>query len=119
MDFEGIKRVEEQTVIQRIWQSYGRILLTLCIAALVVHDVFGTHGYLALRRTKEEITKVQSDLARLNKENAKLQEEVIDLRTNPEKIEQLARDGLGLARPGERIIKMPQPQSQQADKNSK
>ena len=101
-------RVSGQTTIRRIWHSYGRIILTLCITALVVHDVFGTHGYLALRRTKEEIAKVQKDLARLNKENAELQEEVIELRTNPDKIEALARNGLGLARPGDVIIKVPQ-----------
>jgi cell division protein FtsB len=99
--------MSEQAIFKRIWQSYGRILLALCIAALVVHDVFGTHGYLALRRTKEEIAKVQKDLARMNKENMELQEEVIDLRTSPEKIEALARNGLGLARPGDTIIKMP------------
>jgi len=93
-----------------LWHNYGRIVLALLIAALVVHDVFGTHGYLALRRTKHEIERVQKDLARLNKENAELSEEVQALRTDPEKIEQLARDGLGLARPGERIIKIPQAQ---------
>lgn len=109
--------MSEQAVFKKIWQSYGRTVLMLCIAALVVHDVFGTHGYLALRRTKEEIAKVQKDLARLNKENAELQEEVIDLRTNPDKIEALARNGLGLARPGEVIIKVPQ--AQQTEKNSK
>ena len=100
--------MSKQELFKRIWQSYGRIVLTLCIAALVVHDVFGTHGYLALRWTKAEIARVQQDLARLNKENTELQEEVIELRTNPDKIEALARNGLGLARPGEVIIKVPQ-----------
>ena len=108
--------MSDQPIFERIWQSYGRIGLTLCIAALVVHDVFGTHGYLALRRTKEEIAKVQKDLERLNKENAELQEEVIDLRTNPDKIEALARDGLGLTRPGEKIFKVPQPQTEKSSK---
>ncbi len=106
--------MKEQKTFRMLWQSYGRIVLALCIAALVVHDVFGTHGYLALRQTKEEIAKVQKDLTRLNKENAELQDEVIDLRTNPDKIEALARNGLGLARQGEVIIKIPQ--GQQAEK---
>jgi cell division protein FtsB len=108
--------MSEQMTFKTLWQSYGRVVLTLCIAALVVHDVFGTHGYLALQRTKEEITKVQIDLVRLNKENAELQEEVIELRTDPNKIESIARDGLGLAKPGETIIKIPL--SLQQDKNS-
>src|SRR5262245_14122236 len=98
----------ERDRLQSFWQSYGRIILTLCIAALVVHDVFGAHGYLAMRRTKQEILKVQKDLARLNKENAELADEVQALRTDPNKIESIARDGLGLAKPGEVIIKIPQ-----------
>jgi len=98
-----------------LWHSYGRIVLALCIMALAVHDVFGTHGYLAMRRTKQEIEKVQKDIERLNKENAELREEVQALRTDPNKIEAIARDGLGLAKPGEVIIKIPQ--SQQSDKH--
>ena len=102
--------------LRALWHSYGRVVLALCIAALVVHDVFGTHGYLAMQRTKQEIAKVQKDIARLNKENAELAEEVQELRTDPNKIEAIARDGLGLAKPGEVIIKIPQ--SQQSEKNS-
>ncbi|HWZ96458.1 MAG TPA: septum formation initiator family protein [Candidatus Dormibacteraeota bacterium] len=102
--------MSEPINFKTLWHSYGRIVLTLCIAALVVHDVFGTHGYLALRRTKDEIVKVQMDLARLNRENAQLAEEVQALRTDPNKIESIARDGLGLAKPGEVIIKIPQEQ---------
>lgn len=89
-----------------LWQSYGRIVLALCIAALVVHDVFGTHGYLALRRTRSEIDKVQKDIARLNKENTELAEEVQALRTDPNTIECLARE-MGLAKAGEVIVKVP------------
>ncbi len=89
-----------------LWQSYGRIVLALCIAALVIHDIFGTHGYLALRRTKLEIEKVQKDIARLNKENVELAEEVQALRTDPDTIECLARE-MGLAKSGEVIVKVP------------
>jgi cell division protein FtsL len=102
--------MSEQDRLRSLWQSYGRIVLTLCIAALLVHDVFGTHGYLAMRRTKQEIARVQKDIARLNKENAELADEVQALRTDPNKIESIARDGLGLAKPGEVIIKIPQSQ---------
>lgn len=102
--------MSESINLKALWHSYGRIVLALCIAALVVHDVFGTHGFLALRRTKLEIEKVHKDIVRLNKENAQLAEEVQALRTDPNKIESIARDGLGLAKPGEVIIKIPQGQ---------
>lgn len=82
----------------------------LLLLALVVHDVFGTHGYLAMRRTRQEIQKVKTDLDELNKENLELEQEVKELKSDPQKIEEIARDELGLARPGEVIIKIPQSQ---------
>jgi cell division protein FtsB len=92
------------------WQQYGRAVLVVLIVALLVHDVFGTHGFLAMRRTKQQIQQVQTDLARLNRENQQLADEVKELKSDPHKIESIARDELGLAKPGEVIIKIPQGQ---------
>jgi cell division protein FtsB len=91
-----------------VLKQYGRALLGLLVLFLVVHDIFGTHGYLAMRRTQSEIKKVQAGLDQLNKENLELEQEVKELKTDPHKIEKIARDELGLARPGEVIIKIPQ-----------
>jgi cell division protein FtsB len=91
-------------------RQYGGTLLGLLLLALFVHDIFGTHGYLAMRRTQLEINKVKADIEQLNKENVQLEEEVKELKSDPHKIEKIARDELGLARPGEVIIKIPQPQ---------
>ena len=100
---------------QLFLRQYGRGLLGLLVLVLVVHDIFGTHGFLAMRRTRNEIQKVQADLNRLNKENAQLQQEVQDLKTDPRTIERIAREELGQARPGEIIIKIPP--SQQLPQN--
>ena len=83
-------------------------MLGLLVAVMIVHDVFGTHGFLAMRRTQGEISKVKADIARLSKENAELQQQVQDLKTDPRLIEKIARDDLGLARRGETIIRIPQ-----------
>jgi cell division protein FtsB len=96
-------------------KQYGAALLGLLVLVLVVHDVFGTHGFLAMRKTQSEIKKVEADLDQLNKENMLLEQEVRELKTDPHKIEKIARDELGLARPGEVIIKIPQ--SQQLPQN--
>jgi cell division protein FtsB len=105
-------RMLEQSKFAAIWTLYGRSILVLCVFALFLHDIFGTHGYLAMRRTKLDIERVQSDINRLAKENAELSDEVKSLKTDPHKIESIARDELGLAKPNEVIIKIPQ--SQQA-----
>src|SRR6266853_58827 len=103
-------RMPEQTKFAAIWTQYGRSILVLCVFALFLHDIFGTHGYLAMRRTKLDIERVQSDINRLAKENAELSDEVKSLKTDPHKIESIARDELGLANPNEVIIKIPQSQ---------
>src|SRR5262250_53748 len=90
------------------WAQYGRALLGICVFGLFLHDIFGTHGYLAMRRTKQDIERVQGEIARLHRENAELSEEVKALKTDPHKIESIARDELGLAKKGEVIIRIPQ-----------
>jgi cell division protein FtsL len=105
-------RMPEQSRISVLWSQYGRAILVLCVFALFIHDIFGTHGFLAMRRTKLEIERVQKDINRLAKENAELSDEVKSLKTDPHKIESIARDELGLAKPGDVIIKIPQSRQQ-------
>jgi len=111
--------VESEEWLPRFLRHYGGTLLGLLLLALLVHDIFGTHGYLAMRRTQQEINKVKTDLDHLNKENVQLEEEVKELKSDPHKIEKIARDELGLARPGEVIIKIPQAQQLPPDSSVK
>jgi len=105
----------KQTKFAAFWSHYGRSILALCVFTLFLHDIFGAHGYLALRRTKLDIERVKSDINRLNKENLELSDEVKSLKTDPHKIESIARDELGLAKPNEVIIKIPESQQIKPD----
>ena len=62
---------------------------------------------------------MNADIKRLNKDNVQLQEEVKELKSDPRKIEKIARDELGLAKPGEVIIKIPQSHQLPPDPASK
>ena len=97
-----------------LWAQYGRALLGICVFGLFLHDIFGAHGFLAMRRTKLDIQRVQGEISRLNKENSELALEVKALKSDPRKIESIARDELGLAKPGEVIIKIPKDQQLKA-----
>ena len=90
-------------------RHYVPHLLAVFVAVLFLHDVFGTHGFVAMRRKQQEIQKVKADLDRLNKENSDLEQDVKNLKTDPHTIEKIAREELGQARPGEVIIKLPAP----------
>jgi len=91
-------------------QKHGAALLALFVAVLLVHDIFGAHGFLSMRRTQDSIKKVRSEIQQLNKENAALDQVVKDLKSDPRAIEKIAREELILAKPGEIIIKIPQSQ---------
>jgi cell division protein FtsB len=102
---EVLKAMNEDSQLKRIFKKFGSGLLALSVIVLIVHDVFGTHGYLAMRRTQAEINKVSGDLDHLNKENIELQKDVKDLQTDPRAIEKIARDEFDLVGPNDRVLK--------------
>ena len=75
------------------------------LALLLLQDIFGTHGVLAMHRSQVEARKIQQEINQLDKENQALQNHVKDLKTDPATIECIAREDMGLARPGEHIFK--------------
>lgn len=100
-------------------EEHGRAILGLFVLALVVHDVFGAHGFIAMRRTQNEINKVRKDIDRLNSENVELGQQVKALKTDPHLIEKIAREELQHAKPGEVIIRIPQSQPPSQDPPAK
>ncbi|PYV17567.1 MAG: septation ring formation regulator EzrA [Acidobacteria bacterium] len=86
--------------------------LVLTAGALMVHEIFGQNGYLALRKQKQEYQALEQQIERLKRENQELEKQVQALRSNPQAIEKVARDDMRLARPGEIIYTLP-------DKDSK
>jgi cell division protein FtsB len=82
-------------------------VLTLGLLALVVHTVFGEHGYVALRRQQREMDRLQQEIQRLEEENKRLAAEIEALKTDPQAVERVAREQLKLARPGERVLTIP------------
>jgi cell division protein FtsL len=83
-----------------------RTILGFAILALTIHDIFGPHGFLAMRRTQLEIKQFSAEMQKLDKENQELADQVTSLKTDPRIIEQIAREDMGLARPGELIFKI-------------
>jgi cell division protein FtsB len=79
--------------------------LIIALVVLVLQDIFGTHGVLAMRHSQQQATEIQKEINRLDDENRKLQDRVKSLKTDPSTIEHIAREEMGLARPGEYIFK--------------
>lgn len=76
----------------------GAVLLAVY---LLVSFVLGEMGLVKYYRMKSQYNSLADEIAGLKQDNAKLSREVHALRTDPACIERIARDKLGLARPGE------------------
>ncbi len=85
----------------------ARQILGLALLSLAIHDIFGPHGFIAMRRTQREIEQVRDQIGKLNEENKSLSDQVTSLKTDPKAIERIAREEMGLARPGEVIYTLP------------
>jgi cell division protein FtsB len=88
-------------------RPYINIGLVLVCSVLLLQDVFGAHGILAMRRTQREAAKLRDELRALDAENASLAQQALSLRTDRGTIECVAREDIGLARPGELVFRLP------------
>lgn len=81
-------------------------MLATALALLLLQDIFGTHGLIAMRRSQQEAKRVQREINQIDEENRQLQDRVRALKSDPTAIERIAREEMGLARPGEHIFKL-------------
>ncbi len=93
----------------------ARIALVLICSVLLLQDVFGSHGIIAMRRTQREAAELRQQLRALDSENRSLEQQVRSLRTDKDAIECVAREDMGLARPGEFVFRIPAGKSQSQD----
>ena len=79
---------------------------TLAVIALAILG-FGGQSLGRLWNMKREVDGLEREIAALRVETDRVSASVARLRSDPESIEQIAREELGLIRPGERILKLP------------
>jgi cell division protein FtsB len=75
------------------------------LALLIMQDIFGTHGVMAMRRSQVEVQQIRSDIKTLDQENKKLLNDTKNLQSDDATLEAKARL-IGLARAGEIIFKL-------------
>lgn len=76
----------------------------LLLIALVVGSMFGDRGILHLMTQRQRADVLRQELEALRAENLRLYAEIRELRTDPRAVERLAREQLGMARPGETVF---------------
>ena len=83
--------------------------MLLLVVMLGYHVVFGANGMMAYQRKRGENQKLQQDVLRLQQENDRVSRRVRELKTDPKAIEREAREQLKYARPGEVVYVAPEP----------
>ena len=86
--------------------SWGALAAAFClVGALAYHVVCGQHGYLALRRERQEFRALQGTTDHLEQENASIRRSIDALKNDRQAVEKKAREDLLMAKPGEIIIR--------------
>ena len=81
---------------------HNALLVVGCV--LVIDALVGDKGLLAMLRARQTYRSLEQSLADVRMENAALREEARRLREDPSAIEELARQELGLMKPGEKLF---------------
>jgi len=85
----------------------SRFLFALFLAGIVylaVHFLLGDMGYLSYRQLVDAREDIQQEIVAIERRNDTLQGEADALQKDPEYIEKMARENLGLGREGEMIF---------------
>lgn len=77
------------------------------LALLLLAGVFGDKGVLQLWRLRADVEALHRDVQALEAENERLSRAIAELRDDPSVLERIAREELGLVRPGERVLRFP------------
>ena len=81
-----------------------RGLMAVVAVALLA---YGGSSLARVIQMKREVESLERDIATLREETGRLTKTIDRLRTDPEFIEQLAREALGLVKPGDKVLKLP------------
>ena len=87
-----------------IWQRALNYLLVFATVVLFVDALVGERGLVATTRARRQADELGTSVSHVRAENAQLRELADRLKTDPTTIESLAREKLGLIRPGEVLV---------------
>jgi cell division protein FtsB len=87
-----------------IWRRALNFLLVFATAVLLADALVGERGLVATTRARRSSDELVEKVDWLRRENRQLRDTIKRLREDPTTIESLAREELGLIRPGEVLV---------------
>jgi cell division protein FtsB len=96
-NYMKVDRSSHTALRKKVFYAIGILLGIYLLASFTL----GEMGLVKYYRMKAQYHALIEEIAQLKQDNAKLTKDVRSLRSDPACIERIARDKLGLARPGE------------------
>jgi cell division protein FtsB len=87
--------------------NHRAVLLTGFGVVSLAVLAWGGQSLTRVWQMKQEVESLEREIATLRVETNRLMAVVDRLRTDPDSIEQVAREDLGLVKPGEKVLKLP------------
>ncbi len=98
------RRVRKSTNVRERWKKFWTYGLLTVSATLMVNALIGEKGYLANMQARRDFQAASHALLQIASENASLEAQIEDLRSDPRALEDFVREKLGLIKPGETLI---------------
>ena len=104
----GVQPLRRKRVVAAPPSTLQRRIINLALVfvtvVLVVDALIGEKGLMESMRARRDYHQLELSLESLQRENARMQEEVRRLKDDPSAIEAVAREELGLIRDGEVLV---------------
>lgn len=83
------------------------LLASVLCVVFAISFVFSDRGLPELQHARTRVADLHADIARLQTENARLRAEIESVRKSSYAIERIAREDLGMSKPGEVVYMLP------------
>ena len=98
------KRAQPAPAVSMRRRRMLNVLLAFATVVLLVDALVGDTGLVERTRASRKLQETEAALAALHQQNAEMRDQVNRLRDDPSLLEAVAREELGLIRPGELLF---------------
>jgi cell division protein FtsL len=85
------------------------LLASVMCVVFAISFIFSDRGLPELQQARTRVSKLRTDIAELESENARLRAEIESVKKSSYAIERIAREDLSMSRPGEVVYMLPRP----------
>jgi cell division protein FtsL len=84
------------------------LLSAVLTLVFLISFVFSEEGISELQRARKQVDDLRAEITQLETENARLRKEIDSLKRSTFVVERIAREDLGMSKPGEVVYMLPQ-----------